>query len=83
VLLKIILRILSGRLWSNCASATRMLSELSKVLVGQRRLLSKLLYSLFAGGHCLITARRIAKTLLVQSLAQILFEVSAIHSRRI
>ena len=49
----------------------RILSELSKVLVGQREVVEQLLYALFSGGHCLITgAPGLAKTLLVRSIAQ-------------
>jgi MoxR-like ATPase len=49
----------------------RILTELSKVVVGQRDVIEQLLCSLFAGGHCLITgAPGLAKTLLVRSLAQ-------------
>src|SRR6476619_4733092 len=41
-------------------------------MVGQRAVIDQLLYSLFAGGHCLITgAPGLAKTLLVRSLAQL------------
>ena len=51
---------------------TRILRELSKVMVGQQEVVEQLLISLFAGGHCLITgAPGLAKTLLVRSLAQI------------
>ncbi|HVS71915.1 MAG TPA: AAA family ATPase [Phycisphaerae bacterium] len=50
----------------------RIYRELSKVLVGQHEVVEQLLYSLFAGGHCLITgAPGLAKTLLVRSIAQI------------
>ena len=50
----------------------RILRELSKVMVGQHEVVKQLLYSLFAGGHCLITgAPGLAKTLLVRSLAQV------------
>jgi MoxR-like ATPase len=46
--------------------------ELSKVVVGQREVIEQLLFSLFSGGHCLITgAPGLAKTLLVRSLAQV------------
>jgi MoxR-like ATPase len=41
-------------------------------MVGQHEVVEQLLYSLFAGGHCLITgAPGLAKTLLVRSLAQV------------
>src|SRR5687767_5448384 len=54
------------------ASRARIDEELSKVIVGQKDVTEQLLYSLFAGGHCLITgAPGLAKTLLVRSIAQI------------
>ncbi|HEX5222180.1 MAG TPA: MoxR family ATPase [Verrucomicrobiae bacterium] len=54
------------------AGRTRIQSELSKVIVGQKDVIEQLLISLFAGGHCLITgAPGLAKTLLVKSIAQI------------
>ncbi len=50
----------------------RILSELSKIIVGQKEIIEELLIALFAGGHCLITgAPGLAKTLLVKSVAQI------------
>ena len=50
----------------------RIGEELSKVVVGQREVVEQLLFSLFSGGHCLITgAPGLAKTLLVRSLAQV------------
>ncbi len=50
----------------------RIFTELSKVIIGQREVAEQLLLCLFAGGHCLITgAPGLAKTLLVQSVAQI------------
>src|SRR5215210_4262839 len=46
--------------------------ELSKAVVGQKEVVEQLLFSLFSGGHCLITgAPGLAKTLLVRSMAQI------------
>jgi MoxR-like ATPase len=46
--------------------------ELSKIVVGQKEVVEQLLFSLFSGGHCLITgAPGLAKTLLVRSIAQI------------
>ena len=46
--------------------------ELSKVVVGQKEVVEQLLFSLFSGGHCLITgAPGLAKTLLVRSIAQV------------
>jgi MoxR-like ATPase len=54
------------------ASRARIDDELSKVIVGQKHVTEQLLFSLFAGGHCLITgAPGLAKTLLVRSIAQI------------
>ena len=54
------------------ASRDQIDAELGKVIVGQQEVISQLLISLFAGGHCLITgAPGLAKTLLVRSLAQI------------
>ncbi|MEX2141068.1 MAG: MoxR family ATPase [Pirellulales bacterium] len=54
------------------ASRTRIDEELSKVIVGQKHVTEQLLFSLFTGGHCLITgAPGLAKTLLVRSIAQI------------
>lgn len=47
-------------------------AELSKVIIGQKEVVSELLISLFAGGHCLLTgAPGLAKTLLVRSIARI------------
>ena len=51
---------------------TRIDTELSKVIVGQKAVVEELLIALFAGGHCLITgAPGLAKTLLVNSIAQV------------
>lgn len=53
-------------------SRARIDQELSKVIIGQRQVIDELLFSLFAGGHCLLTgAPGLAKTLLVRSIAQI------------
>ena len=50
----------------------KILSELSKTIVGQQEVIEQLLVCLFAGGHCLITgAPGLAKTLLIRSVAQI------------
>ena len=50
----------------------RIEQELSKAVVGQKEVVEQLLFSLFSGGHCLITgAPGLAKTLLVRSMAQI------------
>jgi len=54
------------------ASRQAIDQELSKVIVGQKKVIEQLLMTLFAGGHCLITgAPGLAKTLLVKSIAQI------------
>jgi MoxR-like ATPase len=54
------------------ASRQRIDAELSKTIIGQKEVVSQLLISLLAGGHCLITgAPGLAKTLLVRSVAQI------------
>lgn len=53
-------------------SRSRIDTELSKTIVGQKDVVQQLLISLLAGGHCLITgAPGLAKTLLVRSVAQI------------
>src|SRR5215468_4486752 len=57
-------RLTSGR--------SRIETELSKVIVGQKDVIEQILIALFAGGHCLITgAPGLAKTLLVKSIARI------------
>ena len=57
-------QIVSGR--------SRIESELRKVVIGQKEVISEILIALFAGGHCLITgAPGLAKTLLVKSISQI------------
>jgi MoxR-like ATPase len=54
------------------AGRSRIESELSKVIVGQKAVIEQILIALFSGGHCLITgAPGLAKTLLVKSIAQI------------
>ena len=51
---------------------SRIDTELSKVIIGQKEVVEELLIALFAGGHCLITgAPGLAKTLLVKSIAQV------------
>ncbi|MCP4174091.1 MAG: AAA domain-containing protein [Fuerstiella sp.] len=50
----------------------RINTELSKVIIGQKDVVEQLLISLLSGGHCLITgAPGLAKTLLVDSIAQL------------
>ena len=52
---------------------TRIKAELGKTIIGQQEVIDEILISLFAGGHCLITgAPRLAKTLLVKSIAEVL-----------
>ncbi len=54
------------------AGRSKIDTELSKVIVGQKEVIEELLIALFAGGHCLITgAPGLAKTLLIKSIAQI------------
>ncbi|MFO1064649.1 MAG: MoxR family ATPase [Pirellulales bacterium] len=54
------------------AGRVRIEQELSKTIIGQKEVVSQLLISLLAGGHCLITgAPGLAKTLLVRSVAQV------------
>ena len=51
----------------------RILAELRKIIIGQDAVIEETLIALFAGGHCLIVGvPGLAKTLLVQSLAQAL-----------
>jgi MoxR-like ATPase len=51
---------------------SRIVAELSKVIVGQQEVIEQILIALLAGGHCLITgAPGLAKTLLVKSIAGI------------
>jgi MoxR-like ATPase len=50
----------------------QILAELSKVIIGQQKVIEQILITLLAGGHCLITgAPGLAKTLLVKSIARI------------
>jgi MoxR-like ATPase len=50
-----------------------IMAELSKTIVGQREIVSGLVASLYANGHCLlIGVPGLAKTLLVQSIARVL-----------
>ncbi|MDP0492596.1 MAG: AAA family ATPase [Verrucomicrobiota bacterium JB023] len=61
-------------------SAQRITSELSQVIVGQQDIVNRLIASLFSNGHCLlIGVPGLAKTLLVQSIA----DVFGIHFKRI
>jgi MoxR-like ATPase len=54
----------------------RILSEVGKVIVGQRDVIEEMLVALLAGGHCLITgAPGLAKTLLVKTVAEV-FDLS-------
>src|SRR5436190_1763394 len=50
----------------------QIVSELSKIIVGQQDMIEQILIGLLSGGHCLITgAPGLAKTLLVKSIASI------------
>ncbi len=52
---------------------TAILSEISKVIIGQNEAIEQVLISLFARGHCLIMGvPGLAKTLLISSLSQVL-----------
>ena len=54
-------------------SARKIVEELSRVIVGQEEIVKRLIASLFANGHCLlIGVPGLAKTLLVQSIAEVL-----------
>ncbi|HOW72478.1 MAG TPA: AAA family ATPase, partial [Phycisphaerae bacterium] len=53
------------------AAYDRILAELSKVIVGQDRVLEELLIALFAGGHCILEGvPGLAKTLMISTLAR-------------
>ena len=55
------------------AGREKLLSEIGRVIVGQREVVEELLIVLFSGKHCLITgAPGLAKTLLIRTLADIL-----------
>ena len=55
------------------ANYRQIRSELGKLIVGQGAVIDELLISLFAGGHCLLVGvPGLAKTLMIQSLAQVL-----------
>ncbi len=50
-----------------------LLSEIAKVIIGQKAILDEMLIALFSGGHCLLVGvPGLAKTLLVRTFAQIL-----------
>ena len=54
-------------------SARQVMEELSRLIVGQDETVKRLVASLFANGHCLlIGVPGLAKTLLVQSIAEVL-----------
>lgn len=55
------------------SSFTNIKNEIAKVIVGQNEIISQLLISLFARGHCLLVGvPGLAKTLLVKTLADVL-----------
>ena len=54
------------------AGRAKIEDELSKIIVGQKKVIEQILIALFAGGHCLITgAPGLAKTLLIKCIAQV------------
>lgn len=51
----------------------RMISEIEKVIIGQREVIDQLLIALFSKGHCLLVGvPGLAKTLLISTISQIL-----------
>ncbi|HDL17637.1 MAG TPA: AAA family ATPase, partial [Bacteroidetes bacterium] len=51
----------------------KMLTEIGKVIIGQRKIINELLLALLSRGHCLIIGvPGLAKTLLISTLAQVL-----------
>ena len=51
----------------------KLINEISKVIIGQHEIIDELLITLFSRGHCLLVGvPGLAKTLLINSLAQIL-----------
>ncbi len=51
----------------------RITEEIGKVIIGQREILEQLLIALFSRGHCvLVGVPGLAKTLLIQTLSQVL-----------
>jgi len=51
----------------------RIVSEMGKLIIGQREVIDQLLVSMFCRGHCLIVGvPGLAKTLMVRTLAQVL-----------
>lgn len=62
---------LSSRIAQESIVISKLLNEISKVVVGQRYILVKMLIGLFSGGHILLEGLPgLAKTLAVRSLAQ-------------
>lgn len=56
---------------SLAAAHDRILKELSKVIVGQKEVIEKIMVAILSGGHCLLEGvPGLAKTLLIQSLSQ-------------
>jgi MoxR-like ATPase len=48
-----------------------ILGQLSKIIVGQQRVIDEVMIAIFARGHCLLVGvPGLAKTLLISSLAQ-------------
>ncbi|MBI2192589.1 MAG: MoxR family ATPase [Planctomycetes bacterium] len=62
-----------GKFQSLTEKVQRARQEIAKVIVGQDDVVSKLLISLFAGGHCLMMGvPGLAKTLMVKALSEVL-----------
>lgn len=56
-----------------CASFNNIRKEISKVIVGQDEVVKSVLISIFSNGHCLLVGvPGLAKTLLVQTVSQVL-----------
>ena len=54
-------------------SVNRIKKEIAKIIIGQEQVISDLLISLFARGHCLLVGvPGLAKTLLIKTLAEVL-----------
>ncbi|MBC7913556.1 MAG: MoxR family ATPase [Pyrinomonadaceae bacterium] len=56
-----------------CASYKRISEEIGKVIIGQDEIVKSVLISIFSNGHCLLVGvPGLAKTLLVQTVSQVL-----------
>ncbi|MBA3707558.1 MAG: AAA family ATPase [Planctomycetes bacterium] len=64
---------MEGLLEKLTQSKARILTEISKAVIGQEQVINEVLISFFAGSHCLITGvPGLAKTLLIKSIGDIL-----------